>query len=297
MSREQRKQVDAMARSPQPTEPQTVDELRAGFASLMAMMRVPDGTRTTPTTVSERPGLLVESEQGTRPGTILYFHGGSFVLGSPDTAMSLTANLVVKTGIRAVSLDYRLAPEHPFPAAVDDGLAAYWSLLDDGIDPASIALVGDSAGGGLCVTTCLTARDAGLPMPAAVLAFSPGLDATRSGTSMDTKAGLDPFFTRESLAPTGAMYVAGQDPHQELLSPATLADLTGFPPLLIQVGTNEVLLDDSTRFADRARAAGVDVILDVTADVPHVFQAFTGLLDESEQALDRAALFLSQHVA
>lgn len=121
-------------------------------------------------------------------------------------------------------------------------------------------------------------------------------DATRTGKSMDTKAGIDPFFTRESLRHTGAMYLAGADPHQPTLSPAVHADLTGFPPMLLQAGTNEVLLDDSTRMAARARAAGVDVILDITADVPHVFQSFVGVLDEADRALDRAALFLTQHV-
>jgi acetyl esterase/lipase len=143
---------------------------------------------------------------------------------------------------------------------------------------------------------CIAARDAGLPVPAAIVAFSPGLDYTRTGESIDTKAGIDPFFTHESLQHTGAMYLAGQDPHQPLLSPATLADLTGFPPMLLQVGTNEVLLDDSTRLAARARAAGVDVILDITADVPHVFQSFAGVLDEADEALDRATLFLTQHI-
>ncbi len=131
-------------------------------------------------------------------------------------------------------------------------------------------------------------------MPAAVVAFSPGLDATRTGESMDTKAGIDPFFTREGLNHTGAMYLAGQDPAQPLLSPCLYADLAGFPPLLLQTGTDELLLDDSTRLAARAREAGVDVILDVTAGVPHVFQAFTDSLTEAGDALDRAALFLAQ---
>ena len=156
---------------------------------------------------------------------------------------------------------------------------------------------GDSAGGGIAVGACLMARDAGLPLPAVAVTFSAGLDATRTGRSMETKEGIDPFFTRDSLRSTSGMYLAGQDPGQPLLSPAVCADMTGFPPLLLQVGTNEVLLDDSTRLAERARDAGVDVTLDVTADVPHVFQSFAGVLDEADQALDRAALFLAQRIS
>ena len=262
----------------------------------MATMIVPEGIRTAEAAIGDRRALLVEPLAGSRPGTILYFHGGAWVFGSPETALSLTGNLVVRTGFRALSLDYRLAPEHPFPAAIDDSLAAYRALLDSGADPSTIAFAGDSAGGGLAVTTCLAARDAGLPLPAAVLAFSPGLDATRTGESIDAKAGIDPIFTRETLERNGALYLAGQDPYQPLLSPAVLADLTGFPPLLLQVGTNETLLDDSTRMAARARDAGVDVILDVTADVPHVFQSFAGVLDEADEALDRAAMFLTQRI-
>jgi len=296
MSRQQREAVDAMLRRPRPTGPASVQALRAGFAAMMATMRVPTAVRTEPVVLGDRPAVHVTPEQGDVRGTLLYFHGGAYVFGSPATAMCLTANLVTRSGLQAFSLDYRLAPEHPFPAAVDDALAAYRALLERDVDPATIVFAGDSAGGGLCIATCLTARTAGLPMPAACVAFSPGLDATRSGASMDTKADLDPFFTRDSLAATGQMYLAGQDPCHELLSPATLADLTGLPPLLLQVGTNEVLLDDSTRLATRARAAGVDVILDVTADVPHVFQAFAGDLDEADQALDRAALFITQQI-
>ncbi|MFJ9370765.1 alpha/beta hydrolase [Nocardia sp. NPDC101769] len=296
MSREQRAKIDALLCQPRPAGPRSVEEIRAGFRALMAQMNVPSEIHTRTTTLGLRPAVLVEPTDTPRGGTILYFHGGGFVFGSPQTAMSLTANLVTRTGFRAFSLDYRLAPEHPFPAAIDDTLSAYRALLDSGEDPSAIVFAGDSAGGGLTVTTCLAARDAGLPLPAAIVAFSPGLDATRSGESMDTKAGIDPIFTRDGLEYTGAMYLAGQDPHQPLLSPAILADLTGFPPMLLQAGGNEMILDDSTRLAARARDAGVDVILDITADVPHVFQSFTGLLDEADQALDRAAHFLSQHL-
>ncbi|MFF0464539.1 alpha/beta hydrolase [Streptomyces mexicanus] len=298
MSKEQRAQVDALLRRLRPEDPgpQSVEALRAGFRALMSRMIVPDGIRTAQTELGGRPALRVDPEDAPRPGTILYFHGGAWVFGSPETALCLTGHLVARTGFAAYSVDYRLAPEHPFPAAIEDTLSAYRALLDSGHDPSAIVFAGDSAGGGLAVTTCLTARDAGLPLPAAVVAFSPGLDATRTGESMRTKEGIDPIFTRASLDHTGAMYLAGQDPRRPLLSPAVLGDLTGLPPLLLQVGTNEVLLDDSTRLAARARDAGVDVVLDVTADVPHVFQCFAGVLDEADEALDRAALFLSQRV-
>lgn len=297
MSREQRTALDAMLReAPQPAGPLPVERMREGFAAFMSSFPVPADVQRTPTELADRPAVLVEPHREAQRGTVLYFHGGSFSLGSPETAMALTANLVRRTGVRAISLDYRLAPEHPFPAAVEDCLAAFRSLLDNSVDPASVAFAGDSAGGGLAVTTCLAAREAELPMPAAIAAFSPGLDHTRSGASMRTKEGIDPFFTTAGMARTGEMYLGGQDPAQPLLAPAVLADLTGFPPILIQVGTNELLLDDSVRLAERARDADVDVILDITAGAPHVFQAFVGSLDESGQALDRAALFLTQHL-
>ena len=312
MTRAQRRDLDALLhKEAHGFEPLPVEQMRTGFAALMAQFPVPAGVRRTPIELAGRPAIRVEPEvgpegqaegaaqaQGHAPsGTILYFHGGSFVLGSPETGMVNTAHLVLRTGLPAISLDYRLAPEHPFPAAIEDCVAAYRSLLDAGTDPASIVFAGDSAGGGLAVTTSLAARDAGLPMPAALLAFSPGFDHTRTGASVTTKEGIDPYFTSEALAYTGEMYLAGQDPAQPLLAPAVHADLTGLPPILLQVGTNELLLDDAVRFAARATEAEVDVILDITAGVPHVFQAFAGGLDEADQALDRAALFLTQHLA
>ncbi|MEU7799729.1 alpha/beta hydrolase [Micromonospora arborensis] len=296
MSREQRAAIGAMlGDGPKGFAPEPVETMRQNFAALMAPFPVPP-VRTSELTLGGRPAVLVEPEGETRPGTILYFHGGSFALGSPQTAMGLTASLVTRTGVRAFSLDYRLAPENPFPAAIEDCLAAYRSLLDSGVAAESIAFAGDSAGGGLTVTTTLAARNAGLPLPGALVAFSPGLDHTRTGESMDTKEGIDPFFTRQGMAHTAEFYLGGQDPNQELTAPAVLADLTGFPPILLQVGTNELLLDDSVRLAKRARDAEVDVILDITAGVPHVFQSFIGQLDEADHALDRAALFITQRL-
>jgi len=301
MSRQQRQALDAALRAAR-RRPSgeaglpSIEQMRAGFAAFMGSFPIPAGIRQTLTVLGGRPAILVEPKGEAGPGTILYFHGGSWSLGSPQTAMVVTANLVKRSGVRAISLDYRLAPEHPFPAAIDDGVAAYRDLLDHGVNPASVVFAGDSAGGGLTVTTCLAARDAGLPVPAAIVAFSPGLDHTRAGTSMTTKQGTDPFFTKKGVVCSGRLYADHADPHQPLLAPAVYADLARFPPILLQVGTNELLLDDAVRLAERARHAEVDVILDITADVPHVFQAWAATLPEANQALDRAALFLTQHL-
>jgi acetyl esterase/lipase len=261
--------------------------MREGFRRFMSTFPIPAGVVRTPVTLGGRPAVQVDPAGMRTPGILLYFHGGSFSLGSPETAMALTSHLVLRTGVRAISLDYRLAPEHPFPAAIEDCLAAYRDLLDGGVAPTSIIVAGDSAGGGLAITSLLAARDAGLPMPAGIVAFSPALDQTRSGESMTTKEGVDPLFTGEGMKRTGELYLNGREPAGDpLLAPAVLADLSGFPPILLQVGTNELLLDDSVRLAARAREAGVDVILDVVADVPHVFPAFIGTIDEADAAVE-----------
>jgi epsilon-lactone hydrolase len=296
MSRIQRERLDAQLRGAGVGSEQSVAETRENFVKLMDGMPVPEGIRLQETALGGRPALGVRPDAAAGSGTLLYLHGGSHVVGSPRTALGLTAELVVRTGIPAISLDYRLAPEHPFPADVQDVVAAYQELLEQGHAPESIAFAGDSAGGGLTITGALAARDAGLPLPAAIVAFSPGLDATRTGESMLTKAEADPLLDRASLDRMSAYYVVDQDRRDPLLSPAVTADLTGLPPLLVQVGTNEMLLDDARRLALRASDAEVDVILDITAQVPHVFQSFTGTLDEAGEALARAALFLRQHV-
>jgi acetyl esterase/lipase len=296
MSQQQRTAVDTQLRSAGLDTSRPIAEQRESFAALMAGP-APSGVSLAGTTLGGRPALELTPDGDRAGGTILYFHGGSWVVGSPATAQDLTAALVRRTRSRAVSLDYRLAPEQPFPAAIEDGVAAYRDLLDQGVPADQIILSGDSAGGGLSVNTALAARDAGLPRAAGIVAFSPGLDATRSGDSMTTKEGVDPLFTKAALDQLTPLYLAGQDPRQPLLSPAVYADLAGLPPLLVQAGSNEILLDDSTRLATRAAAAGVDVILDVTADVPHVFQLYEGNLDEADAALDRAARFIRDHLA
>ncbi|WP_306208167.1 alpha/beta hydrolase [Actinoplanes sp. RD1] len=294
MSRAQRAALDTMVRSSPAPAAASIEEARAGYEAFLATFPVPDGISGATVRLGGRPALEVTPDAGGRGGTILFFHGGAWVQGSPAGYLSLVGNLVAGTGVRALAVDYRLAPEHPFPAAVEDTLAAYRGLLDRGTDPAAVVFAGDSAGGGLTVTTALAAKRAGLPLPAGLVAFSPGFDVTWSGASMTERAAADPIFTREALVSIVAPYLGAADPVQELLSPALTGDLGGLPPMLLQVGGNEVLLDDSVRLAARARAADVDVVLDFVAGVPHVFQLHTRALDEARAALERAALFVRQ---
>jgi monoterpene epsilon-lactone hydrolase len=194
-----------------------------------------------------------------------------------------------------LSVDYRLAPEHPHPAAVEDATAAYRFLLDTGISPGNLAIGGDSAGGGLTVACLIALRDAGLPLPAAGVCISPWVDLTQSGESMDSKADEDPMVSREALQVMANAYLGGGDPKEATASPL-FADLAGLPPLLIQVGTAETLLDDATRLAERAKSQGVDVTLEAWEEMIHVWHAFAVLLPEGRQAIERIGEFLSERL-
>jgi epsilon-lactone hydrolase len=227
---------------------------------------------------------------------LLYFHGGVYVIGDAFLAADLASQVGRRTHAKVISVDYRLAPEHPYPAAVDDALAAYSALLQDGITPSDIAFAGESAGGGLAVATMVNARDHGLPMPAGAILMSPYVDLTLAGTTMESKRDVDPLFTRELLQARVDDYTAGQDAALSLISPV-FADLSGLPPLIIQAGSHEVLLDDAVRLAGQAATADVQVTLDITPGVPDVFQAYHPILDEAAAALDRAGQFLSAQLA
>jgi acetyl esterase/lipase len=227
---------------------------------------------------------------------VLYFHGGVYVIGDAFQAAGLASQVGRRTGAKVISVDYRLAPEHPYPAAVDDAFAAYEALLRNGTAPSDIAFAGESAGGGLAVATLVNARDHGLPLPAAAFVMSPYADLTLSGATMETKREADPLFTPQAFQARVADYTSGQDAALGLISPI-FADLSGLPPLIIQAGTHEVLLDDAIRLARQAATADVEVTLDITPGVPHVFQAYYPILDEAAAALDRAGQLLSAHLA
>jgi len=226
---------------------------------------------------------------------VLYFHGGAYCLGSIATHRALVGNLSRASAARIASIEYRLAPEAPFPAAVEDAVAAYGALLAAGIPPSRIALAGDSAGGGLTVATLLALRDTGTPLPTCAVCISPWLDLSCSGESMKTRARQDPIIVPNRLRALGEAYLAGASPRDPLASPV-FGQFRGLPPLLIHVGTAETLLDDSIRLADRARAAGVDVSLEMWDDMIHVWHAFAPLLPEADRALAGIGDFLRARV-
>lgn len=265
-------------------------EQRPLLEALMTAHPLPAGVQTSASELGGVPVIEVAAG-GVSCGVLMYFHGGAYALGSAGSAAGMLAGIVGRAGMRGVSVDYRLAPEHPFPAAVNDAVAAYRGLLASGVPAGQIAVAGESAGAGVALALLLSVRAQGLPMPAAAVLFSPWADLTLTGASLRTKASADPVLTVEALRTRAVDYLSGQDPANPLASPA-LADFTGRPPMLIQAGSHEILLDDALQVANRAAAADVSVTLEVVPGMPHVFQGFAAELDEGAAALDSAGTFL-----
>ena len=296
MSTEQRENLEAILRQSAFPVGSDVNEQRRLLRELLSAQPLPADVTVTEGALGDVRTAEITVD-GIEPRyVVLYFHGGVYVMGDAFLAADLASQVGRRTQAKVISVDYRLAPEHPYPAAVDDALAAYEALLHDGIDPSDIAFAGESAGGGLTVATLVNARDHGLPLPAAAFVMSPYVDLTLAAETMETRREVDPLLSRELLEPRVADYTAGQDAALGLISPV-FADLSGLPPLMIQAGTHEVLLDDAVRLAQRAATADVEITLDITPGVPHVFQAYHAILDEAAAALDRAGQFLLAHLA
>lgn len=266
-------------------------EIRGVYRAMLTAVPLPPDVRTEPADLGGTSAVRLWIEGMSPTATILHFHGGCYAVGGPDTSAGLAANLARRTGAAVVSVDYRLAPEHRYPAAVEDALTAYRALLEGGTAPERIAVAGESAGAGLALAALLAAQREHLPQPAAALLLSPWVDLTQSGDSITSKAEVDPSMTGRALTIRAASYLDGADARSELASPA-FADLRGLPPMLIQAGSHEVLLDDALRLAAKAAIDDVQVTLDVVPGAPHVFQAFAAVLDEGRDALDRAGMFL-----
>jgi acetyl esterase/lipase len=286
--------IDLLRAQPLPRDASFVEQ-RAALDNLTAVAPPPDDVDFTPLEVAGRPAEWVLANGARTDRTLLYLHGGGYCVGSIASHRTLAADLSRAAGLRVLLLDYRLAPEHPFPAAVEDATAAYRFLLDAGCDPRQLAIAGDSAGGGLTAATLLALRDADTPLPAVAVLLSPWLDLSLTGASMDAKADVDPMVQRVPLQRMADAYLHGADPAAPLASPL-FADLRHLPPLLIHVGSAETLLDDAVRFAERARAAGVDATLEVWADMIHVWHAFGFILPEARDANARVGTFLRERL-
>ena len=237
------------------------------------------------------PAELVSSGAASSGRAILYLHGGGYVIGSTVTHRELARRLCIAADADVLVIDYRLAPENPFPAAVEDAVSAYSWLIGQGCEPADIAVAGDSAGGGLTVATLVSLRDHGIPLPACGVCISPWVDMEGLGESMTSRAALDPMVQREGLVGMADTYLNGADPRTPLAAPM-YADLHGLPPLLIQVGTSETLYDDSTRLAERAEAAGVETNFESWDEMIHVWHLFAPMLDEGQRAIERIGEFV-----
>ena len=297
MTAQQRDMVDQILRNAPFDLGGDIAVQRPLLEQMLTSQPLPVDVRTTHGDLGGVPVIFIDIADVEPRGTVFHIHGGGFALGSAGGSVGLASSLARKTGMQAVSVDYRLAPEHPYPAALQDVRAAYRALVEQAGSGGRIVVSGESAGGNLAIELLIANKAEGLRMmPAAALLLSPMTDLTVTGSSYASKAHTDPNISAQAIRTRAADYLAGTDPADPLVSPI-FADLSGLPPLLIQAGSHEVLLDDATRLAVKAAADDVAVVLDVTPGVPHVFQAFAAILEEGDAALNRAARFIQDHAA
>ena len=259
--------------------------------------RPPRGIEMLARALGGAPALRVKG-RGTQPERqILFLHGGAYVTGSPTLYRHILWRFAVAAEAQVAAIDYRLAPEHPFPAALEDAVAAWHGLLDEGADPSRSVVMGDSAGGGLALALLLRLRDMRAPLPAGAVALSPWTDLAMTGNSLQRNGAADPMENPDDIPYLAACYLGdGGDPRNPYASPL-YGDPTGLPPALIQVGGDEILLDDSVRMAEGMRAAGCEVELEIWPRMPHVWHAFAPVMPEARQAIARVGAFVRQHTA
>ena len=271
----------------------TIDDERLSYERIMSTLPIDDDIETQRVGVNGVAAEWIWAPESDKRRAILYLHGGGYVIGSVRTHRVLMAHLARAAKARVLALDYRLAPETPFPGPIDDTVNAYQWLLSEGIEPANMAIAGDSAGGGLVVAALVALKSVGEPLPAAGVSISPWSDMESTGGSMMTNSESDPSVSKERLLKLAGIYLNGKNPQAPLASPIH-ADLTGLPPLLLQVGSIEVLLDDSTMLKEQAHKAGVSVQMEVWDDMPHVWHHYAPILPEARKAISKIGEFLLQ---
>jgi acetyl esterase/lipase len=293
-SKEYKEILEMLASMPDTTG-LTFVEQRADFEQQISLLPVAESVTFEPLSADGVPAEWIVPEGAPERSVLLYLHGGGYCIGSINTHRSMVSHIAGAAKTRALLIDYRLAPENPFPAAVEDSTAAYKWLLSRGIAAGDIIVAGDSAGGGLTVATLLSLKEQGIGLPAAAVLISPWVDLAATGDSIISKADIDPMVKKEGLMEMAEAYMGGTDPRTPLASPL-YADMDGLPPMLIQVGTAEILLDDATRMADRARKAGVEVTLNTAEDMCPVWHFFSSMLPEALEAIEEVARFMRKHL-
>jgi acetyl esterase/lipase len=269
----------------------TITEQRARQEKSVRFFRLPKQIRSQAINDFSVPAEWIDSPDS-GAGVILYLHGGAYALGSINSHRELIARLVLASNCKALAINYRLAPENPFPAALEDSVQAYSWLLSRGVQPSQICFAGDSAGGGLAMATLFAMREQGIPFPAGVFCFSPWLDLTLSGDSVSKNMQLDPILSGTILQKYVNYYIGNHITNDPLISPL-FGDLRVLPPIHLQSGRNEILLDDSVRFYEKAKQAGVDVSLKIWDDMFHVFQLFS-FLPETQESMKQVSAFVSR---
>lgn len=271
-----------------------INDSRAALDQFSGLAPLPKDVKLEKIDVGGISAAWMSTPEVVKDKAILYLHGGGYIEGSITYHKELTQRISRVSKAKVLILDYRLAPEHPFPAALEDSTRTYSWLVDtEGYLPQNIVIAGDSAGGGLTVATLVKLRDEGMALPAAAVCLSPWTDLALTGDSMKEKVHEDPFMTPDDLMFSASMYLGKTDPKNPYASPL-YANLKDLPPLCIQVGTAEVLLDDAIRLATRAKEAGVEVQLDIWEDMIHVFQAFAVLAPESQEGIEKIGEFIKK---
>jgi monoterpene epsilon-lactone hydrolase len=275
----------------------STQELRAVMAAAFSAFPSAGEVKCDPVNANGVKAEWITANNAAPDRVIMYLHGGGYVMGSIDTHRELVARLSKAAQARGLALDYRLAPENPFPAAVDDSITAYRWLLAQGYKPGRIVIAGDSAGGGLAVSTLVALRDLGASLPAAAVCISPWVDFEAEGESMTSRAAQDPLVTRDMILNLAKMYMGEKGSLREPLAAPINAYLNNLPPLFIQVGNSETLLDDSTRLADKAKEAGVNATLQIWDEMPHVWHLAAPVLPEGQEAIDKIGEFVRQRIS
>ena len=274
---------------------QTLDELRDNYVTMLKGHPVPENLIVEHADLGGVPGTVIMPPEVIEGRTLVYFHGGAYIFGASAGYVGLGGRLALALKAKVVLPDYRLAPEHAYPTPIEDCLAVYKWLLDEGHDPDQLVFAGDSAGGSLTVSVMVHARDAGLPLPAGGVAISPWADLEHTGSSMTSRHGIDPLCTKDALDVQARTFLAGAAANSPDASPV-FADVSGLPPILVQIGENEVMLSGAMRLATHLAENGVRTTLEVWPGMFHVWHLFAAILPDGQKAINNAADFLRQAI-